>query len=103
MIRPTNDTPKPFDKIDGANFDELQAAEQNAQPLLLSDWRHIPSEQTWNDQLQSGVENAICMDSILVNGKGSVECLPRDTIDAYPDPGIEHIMQPHNLKLTNKG
>jgi hypothetical protein len=71
--------------------------------MLLSDWRHIPSEETWNDQLASGVENAICMDSILVNGRGSVECLPRETIDAYPDPGIEHILQPNNLKLTDKG
>jgi FtsP/CotA-like multicopper oxidase with cupredoxin domain len=103
IVRPTIDNPKPFDKIDGATYDELWAAEQNTQPVLLSDWRHKTSEETWTDQLASGVETAICMDSVLVNGKGAVECLSRDVLDAFQDPAIAHIMKPNNLTLTNKG
>jgi hypothetical protein len=103
IIKPADDIPRPFDKIEGADYGELWTAEQNVQPVLLSDWRHKTSEETWTDQLASGVETAICMDSVLVNGKGAVECLSRDVLDAFQAPDIAHIMKPNNLSLTNKG
>jgi hypothetical protein len=43
------------------------------------------------------------MDSILVNGKGAVECFSRDVLDAFQAPSIAHIMKPNNLSLTDKG
>jgi FtsP/CotA-like multicopper oxidase with cupredoxin domain len=103
VIRPTAGIPKPFDRIPGAGFNELEDAENNVQPLMLTDWRHRTSDQTWNDQLASGIESAVCMDSLLVNGKGVVECLPREDIDGFVDPGLVPLLKSHGLRLTDKG
>jgi FtsP/CotA-like multicopper oxidase with cupredoxin domain len=103
VIRPRAGILKPFNFIPGADFDELEEAESNSQPLLLTDWRHRTSDETWNDQMASGIESAVCMDSLLVNGRGVVECLSREDIDAAVDPGILPLLTQNGLKLTNKG
>jgi hypothetical protein len=102
-IRPRPDQPKPFHMIGEAKYEDLEAAELIIQPLMLTDWRHRTSEETWNDQVRSGVENAVCMDSVLVNGRGAVECLQREDIDALVDYGIAPMLKTNGLKLTNKG
>jgi FtsP/CotA-like multicopper oxidase with cupredoxin domain len=102
-IRPKQGIPKPFDQIEDADYKELEAAESDVQPLMLTDWRHRTSEQTWNDQLDSGVESAACMDSILVNGRGAAECLSRTDIDKFMHPGIAPMMKSRGLQLTDKG
>ncbi|KAH8700053.1 multicopper oxidase-domain-containing protein [Phaeosphaeriaceae sp. PMI808] len=102
-IQPKASTLKPFDKIPAADVKELEEAEATARPLMVSDWRHRTSEMTQNDQLTSGIESAICMDSLLFNGKGEVQCLPRKEIDAYIDPGLAPILKANNLQLTDKG
>jgi hypothetical protein len=53
--------------------------------------------------MRSGVENAVCMDSVLVNGRGAVECLQREDIDSLVDYGIAPMLKTNGLKLTNKG
>ncbi|OAL06326.1 Cupredoxin [Phaeosphaeriaceae sp. SRC1lsM3a] len=103
VIRPQPGTEKPFGQIPGANVEELEAAEATVKPLIIGDWRHRPSEQTWADQIASGVETAICMDSLLVNGRGAVECLTREQIDANVDPEVAPILKSAGLQLTNKG
>jgi FtsP/CotA-like multicopper oxidase with cupredoxin domain len=103
VIRPRAGIPKPFDSIPGAAFEELEAAESSSLPLMLTDWRHRTSDETWNDQLASGIESAVCMDSLLVNGRGVVECLAREDIDASVDPGILPLLTENGLQLTNKG
>ncbi|KAH5293476.1 hypothetical protein HBI12_229350 [Parastagonospora nodorum] len=103
IIRPKEGIPKPFDQIDGAKYEELYAAEQDVQPVMLTDWRHRTSEQTWNDQLASGVESAACMDSVLVNGRGAAECLSRQDIEKFMHPGIAPLMKARGLRLTDKG
>jgi FtsP/CotA-like multicopper oxidase with cupredoxin domain len=103
IIRPRAGLAKPFDQIPGADVQELEDAEAAVQPVILTDWRHRTSEQTWADQVASGVESAVCMDSVLVNGRGAVECLPREEMDALVDPGIVPLMKANNLRLTDKG
>jgi hypothetical protein len=72
-------------------------------PLLLSDWRHRSSEQIWADQLASGLESSICMDSLLVNGKGAVDCWSRAELTQFTSPGIAPLLAAGNLELTDKG
>ncbi|KAH7348022.1 multicopper oxidase-domain-containing protein [Pyrenochaeta sp. MPI-SDFR-AT-0127] len=103
IIKPKAGLPKPFAKIAPAEVHLLEEAEANVAPLLLSDWRHRTSEDTWNDQLVSGLESAICMDSLLVNGKGAVNCWSREDIDALTNPGIAPLLKANGLQLTNKG
>lgn len=103
IIKPRVGIPKPFAKIAPAEVDLLEEAEANVAPLLLSDWRHRTSDETWNDQIASGLESAICMDSLLVNGKGSVSCWSREDIDAFTNPSIAPLLKSNGLQLTNKG
>ena len=103
IIRPKAGTLKPFDMISTADVELLEEAEANSQPILLTDWRHRTSDQTWNDQVASGFESAICMDSLLINGKGAVECWPREEINSFVDPGIAPLLDSNGLKLTDKG
>ena len=41
------------------------------------------------------------MDSLLINGKGSVFCPPYEQLIGILDPGIAHVLQPGNI--TDKG
>ena len=102
-IKPKAGIAKPFDKIAPADIGLLEKAEANVVPLLLSDWRHRTSEQTWADQLASGLESSICMDSLLVNGKGAVNCWSREEINQFTSPGIAPVLAQMNLELTDKG
>lgn len=103
IIRPKEGIPKPFVLISKADVDSLEEAEANVQPLILTDWRHRTADQTWSDQVASGLESAICMDSLLVNGKGAVDCWSREDINAYVDPAIAPLLKSNGLQLTDKG
>lgn len=102
-IKPKAGAAKPFHLIAPAEVNLLEEAEADVAPLILSDWRHRTSEETWHDQLASGIESAICMDSLLVNGKGSVDCWSRKDIDAFTRPDIVPLLQANGLQLTDKG
>ncbi|KAF1931350.1 multicopper oxidase [Didymella exigua CBS 183.55] len=103
IIEPKAGLSKPFDKIAPAQVELLEEAEASAAPLLLSDWRHRTSEETWADQLASGLESAICMDSLLVNGKGAVDCWSREEITKFTSPGIAPVLTLGGLEMTDKG
>ncbi|KAH7082931.1 multicopper oxidase-domain-containing protein [Paraphoma chrysanthemicola] len=103
IIQPKAGSAKPFDRISSTEAKLLEEAEAAVKPLLLTDWRHRTSDQTWNDQIASGLESAICMDSLLVNGKGAVSCLPREEIEEFVDEGIAPLLKASNLTYTAKG
>lgn len=104
VIRPKSGVAKPFAKIAPTEVALLEEAEDKVAPLLLSDWRHRTSEQTWADQLASGIESAICMDSLLVNGKGAVDCWSREEINQFTSPAlVPALALAGNLELSDKG
>jgi FtsP/CotA-like multicopper oxidase with cupredoxin domain len=103
VIRPKVGIEKPFDKIAPEEVGLLEAAELNSTPLLLSDWRHTTSERTWELELASGLESAVCMDSLLINGKGAVDCWSREQLTRFTKPGIAPVLQRANLQMTDKG
>ena len=102
IIKPSPSVEKPFAKID-ADIHALKHAESKSRPLLLGDWRHTTSDRTWELQVASGLESAICMDSLLVNGKGAVSCWSREDIDRFTNPGIAPLLEQNGLEMTNKG
>jgi FtsP/CotA-like multicopper oxidase with cupredoxin domain len=102
IIKPLAGNPKPFHMIT-TDVHLLEEAEAQVKPLLLSDWRHRPSVPTWDDEVASGIDTAECMDSLLVNGKGRVDCWPRAEIDAFVNPAIAPLLQANGLQLTDKG
>lgn len=75
IIHPKKGTPKPWGLI-SKNAEDVRAmerAERNVRPLIISDWRHQTSVDSWNTAIASGIEQT-CYDSILINGKGRIEC-----------------------------
>ncbi|KAF7593834.1 hypothetical protein BBP40_010769 [Aspergillus hancockii] len=117
-IQPDDSVKKPFGLIT-SDPDELQAirnAELETEPIMLSDWKHLTSEEIWQAELASAIES-LCANAILVNGKGSVTCLTQDRINAlitseqqialgnrtYTDMGCMPPSNLQNASLTPKG
>lgn len=81
--------------------DELEAifeAERNSEPVMLSDWRRLTSEEVWEAEKATGLDG-FCTNALLVNGKGSVQCLPRERINALTTPPMKKALG--NLTLTD--
>ncbi|KAE8389941.1 Cupredoxin [Aspergillus alliaceus] len=86
-IQPDDAVEKPFDLItdDPNELQAIRKAERETTPIILSDWRRLTSEEIWQAQVASGVEN-FCANAVLINGKGSVFCLPQDRINTLTTP-----------------
>lgn len=78
VIHPRAGDPKPFGLIAPNEIAELELAEDNVYPLIISDLTHLNSHDKWDYTLESAIE-IVCYDSIVFNGKGSVQCL--DSVD----------------------
>lgn len=83
IIHPSSKNQKPFHLIssDPAAIAAMIKAERNVKPIAIADLNHFTSEEKWSIALASGVEDS-CYDSILFNGKGSVQCLPAAEVAA---------------------
>lgn len=62
--------------------------ERAATPLLLADWYHRLSDVIYDEYLTTGAFPQ-CVDSLLANGYGRVQCLPDSILQAGPGLGIE--------------
>ncbi|KAF1965686.1 Cupredoxin [Bimuria novae-zelandiae CBS 107.79] len=102
-IRPKYGIVNPFDMISRTDLKLLEAAEARAAPLVISDWRHTTSIQTWGLEQAAGTESALCVDSLLVNGKGAVDCWSREDLTKYTSPAVASVLQHANLSITDKG
>lgn len=60
----------------------MEAAEKKTTPILLSDWRRLTSQELWDAEEASGLD-AYCANALLINGKGSIDCLGRKKLDQY--------------------
>jgi len=82
-IRPSPSRDRPFSQIstDPTDLDDMLAAEQNAYPFLISDWRHRTSDEMRQIWLDANIE-PLCAQSILINGQGSVVCPTADELSA---------------------
>lgn len=104
VIHPAPSTPAPYELIttDPASLSAIQMAEKTRMPLLISDWRHIESQYEWESSQQSGVDTP-CLDSILVNGKGKVNCLSREQQAALITPNRQMLLSlVPGTQLTDK-
>lgn len=74
-------------------------AESVTRPVLLSEWRVLTSEEIWAAELASGTDS-FCANALLINGKGSITCLPRAEIDALTTP-VQKTSLGDDLRLTD--
>lgn len=66
----------------------LLAAERNATNVLLNDWTHELSDVVFARYMKTGAFPS-CVDSILANGQGRVQCLPKSALESGPGLGID--------------
>ncbi|SPO07734.1 related to laccase precursor [Cephalotrichum gorgonifer] len=87
IIHPRHGRENPLDLIsnDPATVRALEKAVADVKPLVMSDLRHITSDEDWELSLASGIETP-CYDSVLFNGKGRVNCWPQEKINSLLGP-----------------
>ncbi|KAH7204506.1 multicopper oxidase-domain-containing protein [Fusarium oxysporum] len=83
IIHPRPHEPNPFHLIsdDKETLREIAKATKHVKPVVISDFVHLTSTEKWDMTVAAGIEDS-CYDSILFNGKGRVECLPKDVVEA---------------------
>ncbi|EGX97253.1 Cupredoxin [Cordyceps militaris CM01] len=89
LIRPAAWRQRPFEAVarnDGEKA-ALVEAERQATNILLNDWTHELSDVIFARYTRTGAFPS-CVDSILANGLGRVECLPKEVLEAGPGLGI---------------
>ncbi|KEY70202.1 hypothetical protein S7711_03421 [Stachybotrys chartarum IBT 7711] len=96
VIHPRRGDPKPFSMIsdDPQAVLAMEAAEMQVRPLLVTDWMHLTSDDKWAITVDAALEMP-CYDAILFNGKGRVQCLTEEQIEAHISQG-----QRDNLDLV---
>ncbi|OJJ50067.1 hypothetical protein ASPZODRAFT_128673 [Penicilliopsis zonata CBS 506.65] len=101
-IRPDDSVERPFHLItnDSAQLSAMAKAEEATQPVMLSDWRQLTSEQIWDAEEATGLD-ALCVNALLVNGKGSITCLSQQTLDEYTTAAQRLVLG--NTSLTDIG
>ncbi|KAL7417735.1 Cupredoxin [Mrakia frigida] len=97
LIRPRPGRPNPFALIPGASEEQLLRAEKDSRNLMIHDWSHVPSDRIMTRWNETKIE-PLCMQSILINGKGQQVCPSDDVLDSYNAP-------PRNVggNLTRQG
>ncbi|KAH8810951.1 Cupredoxin-like protein [Xylogone sp. PMI_703] len=104
VIHPAPSTPDPYHFItrNSKSLAAIRRAEQNRTPLVLSDWRKLVSDVVWDSSKVTGVPTP-CFDSMLLNGKGQVNCLTPAEQNAIIMPEQIGILSSINgSKLTDK-
>ncbi|ERF69138.1 hypothetical protein EPUS_01094 [Endocarpon pusillum Z07020] len=79
----------------------MRQAERAAIPLLLTDWYHRPSDVIYDAYFTTGAFPQ-CVDSLLANGFGRVQCLSESVLQAGRGLGLDSIVanDPHDPLTT---
>lgn len=97
IIHPRKDLAKPWSLIsqDAKVVEAIEHATKNPHPLLLADHRHRTADEVVELSLKANTELP-CFDTILFNGKGSVNCIPPDEMTS-----LLSAQQANTLKTNN--
>ncbi|KAE8385117.1 multicopper oxidase-domain-containing protein [Aspergillus alliaceus] len=101
-IRHKPDAPRPYSAItkDRAELVQMQRAEANPNLMLITDWTHFTAQEYYQAEIDSGL-NLFCIDSILINGKGSVYCPGGKYMQGLAGSQIGLVLEGTNL--TDRG
>ncbi|KAF2671315.1 conidial pigment biosynthesis oxidase Arb2/brown2 [Microthyrium microscopicum] len=104
IIKPPPGEARPFSMIssDRKAVAAMEKAELNSHVVLVSDWTHITSEQWFAAEEASNLD-IYCVDSILINGKGSVGCLPLTSLNSFVSPHLAPMLKSENTIFSDRG
>ncbi|KAJ9139015.1 Multicopper oxidase [Coniochaeta hoffmannii] len=102
LIRPSPSRGRPFEKLATSDLERslLLQAERDATSILLNDWTHELSDVVWSRYFTTGAFPN-CVDSVLANGYGRVECLPEYMLQAGPGLGQNRANQMSAMSPTS--
>jgi FtsP/CotA-like multicopper oxidase with cupredoxin domain len=94
IIHPRKDRPTPFGLIsqDQKTVLAIEKAVANVKPLMLGDWRNIPSAEAWDIEIAANME-VPCYDSLLINGQGKVNCWSASKIASLLSPTQQRLLR----------
>lgn len=97
-IHPKSDVATPFETIssDAATLAAITKAVRYSKPLLLTDHRRRVSGDVWDLTIKSGIDLP-CYDSVLINGKGRIDCWSADKITSLLSPAQKNFLVLANL------
>ncbi|KAB8079104.1 multicopper oxidase-domain-containing protein [Aspergillus leporis] len=101
-IRHKPEALRPYSAItnDTIELAKMQRAEADSNLILVTDWTHFTAQEYFQAEVDSGL-NLFCVDSILVNGKGSVYCPGAKFLQDLAGPQINLVLEGTNL--TERG
>ena len=101
MIHPSTTHPRPFEKLAKSDSDltKLLQTEHDALPILLNDWTHDTSDTIYAQYFKTGAFPN-CVDSLLANGLGRVECLSENILQAGTGLGLNSSPSMTNASST---
>ncbi|KAL4803270.1 laccase-1 [Aspergillus unguis] len=101
-IRRKEDAPRPYTAIteDPDELQQIQAAENNPELILVTDWTYLTSEEYHKVTVESGY-NVFCVDNLLINGHGSVYCPGYEYLESLGNDGVNAALE--GKHLTEKG
>ncbi|KAK3326870.1 multicopper oxidase [Apodospora peruviana] len=106
LIHPKKQLLSPFGLIAKGDQKTLWAIEKaaaNPKQVLLSDFRHFTSEEVQELTVASNLELP-CYDSVLINGKGNVDCWSAEKLASLVRPDQAFLLQAANVtSMTAKG
>ncbi|KAI9825321.1 MAG: hypothetical protein M1819_000567 [Sarea resinae] len=89
LIHPSPSRSRSFQSLarNATDVTKLLRAERKAVSILLNDWTHELSDTIYSQYFRTGAY-PFCVDSILANGFGRVQCLPEAVLQAGTGLGI---------------
>ena len=102
IVKPSGQEPTAFGMISNntADIAAMLKAEADANPMVVSEWVSFTSDEIVEFEKETGID-FICVDSILINGKGQENCLPQSEINSLTNPALAPIL--NGTQLTPKG
>lgn len=97
-ISPDHSVQKSFHLITKNTMElrQMERAEKRTSPVMLSDWRQLTSEELWNAEKASR-RDAFCSNALMINGKGSINCLSRNALNEYTTAAQRIVLGKQNL------
>ncbi|KAJ9634755.1 hypothetical protein H2204_006204 [Knufia peltigerae] len=102
IISPNETETRPFSLISNSSTDieKMMAAEAKVETILTSDWNRYTFNEFFEIEKTANIDYS-CTDSFVLNGMGSVYCLPVATLNADKAPQASVAL--NGSSLTAKG
>lgn len=102
IISPSETATRPFSLISNSSADiaKMKAAEAKVEAILTSDWNRFTFDEFFEIEKSANIDYS-CTDSFVLNGMGSVYCLPIATLSLDKAPQASVVL--NGSSLTAKG